>query len=444
MTADANAAGPEGSAGRRRLGFWAAWSMTVGVMIGSGIFTLPALLAPKGLLGFGGWLISGGGAICLAVTLARLAAKTQASGGPFVYVQEAFGDFAGFLMAWAYWCSYWAALPAIAIAFIGYFSVFVPGADQNAPLAIATGLALIWLLTLNAARGVRSAAFAQIAMTFLKIAPLLVVIALGAASGSRENFPPLNPEGSALFPLFAATSLVTMWAFSGLEAATLPAGAIRNAERVVPRALLAGVLTVTAIYLAATAAVMALVPMERLAVSASPFAEAARGLGPAAPYLVALGAMISTAGAINGSLIVCGEVALAAAERNLAPGIFARLSDGGAPATALVISAALGSILLILNYSRGFVAAFEFLILMSTIAFAFPLLASAFVELRQSVGRSLSGAGAAALAALYCCFIILGAGGESLFWGLVLTVAGAPVHFLVRGRRGGAGDAPIE
>lgn len=434
MTTDGAARADDGE-GRRKLGFWSAWSMTVGVMIGSGIFTLPALLAPKGLLGFGGWIISGGGAVCLALTLSRLAAKTRRSGGPFVYVEETFGEFAGFLMAWAYWCSYWAALPAIAIAFIGYLAVFVPGVDKNALQATLAGLAVIWLFTLNAMRGMKSAAFAQLAMAVLKIAPLLVVIALGAATGRAENLPPPNPEGAALFPLFAAASLLTMWAFIGLEAATLPAGAIRDAERVIPRAMLVGTLTVTALYLAATAAVMALVPAATLAVSTSPFAEAARGLGPVAPYLVAIGAMISTAGAINGSIIICGEIAMAAADRKLAPAAFARLGAGGSPAVALVVSAGLGSILLVLNYSRGFIGAFQFLVMMSTVTIAFPLLASAFAEIRRSFGRSIAGVAVAALASIYCAFVIFGAGAESLVWGVVLTLAGAPVYHLVRRTR---------
>lgn len=434
QTASAADARADPDAGRRTLGFWAAWSMTVGVMIGSGIFTLPAVLAPKGLLGFGGWIISAGGAICLALTLSRLAAQTRKSGGPFVYAHQTFGEFTGFLMAWAYWCSYWSALPAIAIAFIGYLAVFIPGIDRNSLQAILAGLIVIWVLTINATRGMKAAAFAQLVMTVFKIAPLLAVIALGAATGKAENLPPPNPEGTPLLPLFAATSLLTMWAFIGMEAATLPAGAVKDAERVIPRAVTIGTLTVTALYLAATAAVMALVPMETLRHSTSPFADAARGLGSVAPYAVAIGAMISTAGAINGSIIVCGEIALAAAMDGLAPKSFARLGPGGSPVFALVVSSILGSILLVLNYTRGFIGAFQFLVMMSTVTIIFPLLVSAAAEITRSLGKSVAGLVVAALASLYCLFVIFGAGAESLFWGVVLILAGVPVYFVIRRR----------
>src|SRR5262245_51535700 len=96
------------------LGFWSCWSLTVGVMIGSGIFLLPTTLAPFGLISFGGWLLTGAGAILIALTMARLAARTTRTGGLYAYVHDAFGDMFGFINAWGYWASYWTGVPAIA------------------------------------------------------------------------------------------------------------------------------------------------------------------------------------------------------------------------------------------------------------------------------------------------------------------------------------------
>ncbi|MBI1187842.1 MAG: amino acid permease, partial [Alphaproteobacteria bacterium] len=316
---------------RKRLGFWACWSLTVGVMIGSGVFTLPAVLAPYGLLSFAAWAITGLGAILIALTIARLAARTTRSGGPYVYARDAFGDLTGFLIAWGYWASYWIAIPAIALAFAGYLPVFIPALADNTIGQTLAALALIWALTFNAIAGVRAFALAQIAMTALKIAPLLVVIGLAAFAGAPSNLPAFNPSNAPVLPALAACMVLTMWAFSGLEAGCLPAGDVRDPARTIPRAVVIGTVTVTLIYLAATAAVMLLVPAERLANTTAPLAEAARALGPWGAAFIAAGALVSTAGALNGTIFIGGQMPMAVALDGLAPRALAQRNAGQAP-----------------------------------------------------------------------------------------------------------------
>ena len=130
------------------LGFWTCWSLTVGIMIGSGIFLLPALLAPYGLMSFAGWSLTAGGSICLALVIARLSSRTNRSGGVYIYAQDAFGNLPGFLVAWGYWVAYWIAIPAIAIAFVGYLGVFFPVLKTSIMGQALSALALIWGLTL--------------------------------------------------------------------------------------------------------------------------------------------------------------------------------------------------------------------------------------------------------------------------------------------------------
>ena len=113
------------------LGFWSCWSLVVGCMIGSGVFMLPTLLAPYGLLSFGGWIVAGTGSIALALVFGRLASRTTCNGGPYAYARQAFGDFTGFLMAWVYWLSFWIGIPVVAIAFVGYLGVFVPALNDK-------------------------------------------------------------------------------------------------------------------------------------------------------------------------------------------------------------------------------------------------------------------------------------------------------------------------
>jgi APA family basic amino acid/polyamine antiporter len=423
------------------LGFWACWSLTVGVMIGSGVFALPAVLAPYGLLSFGGWVLTGAGSILLALTIGRLASRTTLSGGPYIYAREAFGDLAGFLIGWGYWTSYWIAIPAVAIAFVGYLTVFFPSLSGD-PLGQAiAGLALIWALTLLAVRGVREAGIAQVAMTLLKLAPLLVVVALGAVVGRAENLPEFNPQGGPIVPALAASALLTLWAFSGLEAGCLPARDVKDPERTIPRAVVIGTVTVTLIYLAATAAVMLLVPAGQLAQSTSPFADAAGALGPWGPSLIAAGALVATAGALNGIIFIAGQLPMAVALDGLAPAAFARRNGGGSPQVSLIVSSLLGSILLLANYSRGLIGAFEFLALMATLATLAPLIVSAAAEIKHSWRDAKGWAAIALISGVYCVFAAIGSGWEVLAWGVLLFHAGLPVYLLMRGKAI-AGSAP--
>ncbi len=417
-----------------KLGFWTCWSLTVGIMIGSGIFLLPSVLAPYGLLSFGGWALTAAGSMCLALVLARLASRTHHTGGVYVYAREGFGDLTGFLIAWGYWASYWIAIPAITIAFVGYLTVFIPPLTDNPGWQAASALAVIWALTLINLRGVGAAGAMQLIMTILKIIPLLAIIALGAVVGDSANLPAVNPQDAPFVSVLAATALLTMWAFSGMEAGAIPAGDVKNAEKTVPRAIVIGTLVVAFIYIASSYAVMRLVPAEALAQSTAPFADAAQRFGPWGPKLIAAGALISTAGAINGTIFVAGQMPMAVAIDGLAPKVFAQRTKSGAPALAIIIASALGSVLLLMNYTRGLVGAFSFLAMMSTLAILLPLFVSAAAELKHSWKNARSWTVLALLALVYSGFAILGSGFSILFWGGLFMALGAPVYFLVRER----------
>ena len=91
------------SSSGKEIGFWRGWSIAVGCAIGSGVFMMPTLLAPYGMLGLAGWLTAGAGTLLVALSLSRLVKRVPKLGGPYAYVQAGLGDFAGFLIAWTYW-----------------------------------------------------------------------------------------------------------------------------------------------------------------------------------------------------------------------------------------------------------------------------------------------------------------------------------------------------
>lgn len=427
------------AAPKKALGFWGCWALTVGVMIGSGVFMLPTVLAPYGMLSFGGWVITAGGSITVALVLGRLAGRTTYSGGPYTFSRDAFGNLPGFLVAWGYWAAVWIGNPAIAIAFVGYLTIFIPALEGNALYQIFAALALMWGLTLLSIRGAREMSIFQLLMTILKLIPLLTIIAWGAMAGTPSNMPEFNPSGGALRPVLSTTVVLTLWAFAGLESGTIPAGDVRNAKTTIPRATVIGTITVAVVYITSTIAVMMLVPTEELVASTSPFADAARGLGTWGPLMVAAGAIVSTAGSLNGGIFLCGQMPMSVAIDGLAPKVFAKLNSHGSPQFSLIFGTTISSILLILNYSRGLVGAFVFLIMMSTLTILVPYLVCALAELKHSIKNARAWAVVALIAAVYSSFAIWGAsqdagGLEVIGWGLAWMAVGLPVYWLGKAR----------
>ena len=307
-------------------------SLVIGNMVGSGVFLLPASLAPFGGASLVAWLVTTVGSILLGLVFARLARRLPAAGGPYAYTDQAFGEFAGFLVGWGYWISSWSAVAAIAVAMTGYIGDLVPALTSTPGAAAGTAISAIIILTAVNIAGVRQAGWVQLATTILKVLPLVAVALFGLPRLMPANFVPFNPTDGSAYGAVQACIALTLWAFLGLEAGTVPAGDVRDPSRTIPRATVIGVLIAAVLYVASTVAVMGMVPREVLADSSAPFAEAARALwGSGAGRLVAIGAFISCFGALNGWILVASQVPMAIARRRLFPPFFARMSSRGTP-----------------------------------------------------------------------------------------------------------------
>ena len=429
----------------KSLGFWRTWALVVGTMIGSGVFLLPAVLAPYGSYSLIGWIVAATGTLLIALSLGALARRIPKIGGPYAYTRAAFGDLPGFLIAWGYWIAIWSASAAIAVAFSGYMSVFIP-ALEAVPVAGAVGaITVIWLFTGINVAGVRTAGIVQLATTLLKLLPLFAIAAAGLFMGDVTTIPATNPDDEPLPLLVAGVAMLTMWAYVGMEAATIPAEDVVAPERTIPRALVAGTLTATAVYILATIGVMALVPTTELATSSSPFADAASAVvGDWGAKIIGVGAIVSIVGALNSNILLGGQMPRAAALDGLFLARFERLNGNGAPAFALIVSACLSSALIVMNYTKGLVAAFQLLILLSTLTTLVPYAASAASDLllqwRDGALR-WQPVTVAVLALIFSIFAIIGSGMEVVGYGLILLAAGLPVYFWVT--RKGQRDDPV-
>lgn len=418
--------------GRSMMGFWQTWSMSVGVMIGSGIFLLPTVLAPYGGIGILGWLVTSCGTILLALVLGRLSQRHPRSGGPYVYAWVAFGEFWGFLIAWGYWLGIILAMAAISVAFVSYLGALVPGLSNNVILQAITAVLCIWVLTGINLRGISEAASIQLLMTILKILPLLVIVLLAIFVGSMEAMPPFNPTGKPVFEGIAAATLLTMWAFIGIEAAVIPAAEVVNPKHTIPRAVVLAAITVAILYIAVSIAVMTLVPSQQLANSQAPLVDAAVSLGPWGGVFIAIGTLVSTAGSLNGHVLLAGQMPMAVAMDKLAPKIFAMRNKGNAPSFSLILSSVLATCLVVMNFADGLVDAFVFLVSLSTLAILMPYMISALCELKQTRKYASIWTIIAVLAVIYTVFAGIGSGGVTLIWGAILYLVAVPLFFLMK------------
>ncbi len=418
-----------------------ATALVVGNMIGSGIYLLPSSLAALGPVSLLGWVISGAGALLVAFLFARLSRLVKGSGGPYLYPRAGFGEFVGFLSGWGYWVSVLLTNASIALVFAGYLLVFFPSWQGSSLAAASIALAAVWLLTLINANGVRTGGKVQLATTVLKIIPLLLIAVAGLFYFKPEHFAEFNLSGRSNLAALGSAVTLTLFAFLGIESATVPAGNVKQAERNVPLATIAGTIIVIVVYLLLSLAIMGLVPPQSLADSPSPLADAAfRIWGEAGRLTATLGALVSTFGALNGWILIQGQMPMAMARDKLFPHIFDRQSAKGVPLIGLLVSSVIVSVVVLGNQSRGLVEIFSLLILMSTflnlITYLFSSMAAVMILIREQPPGwrpwLMPTFRAGVPVFLFSLWAVYGSGMTIVFYGFLALMLGLP--FYVWGR----------
>jgi len=418
--------------GKGQLGLPMATALIVGNMIGAGIFLLPSQLASYGRTAFYGWLVTIAGVLCLALVLIALSRRIP--GGPFVYVERAFGPLVAFLIMWSYLVGIWTGLPAIAIPGVSYLSLIEPVLGRPL-IAPCFTVALIWVFVAINAQGARSGGMVQLVTSVLKVIPLIAVALVAAAAfggGDRAA-----QQSSAAFSggSLAGAATLALFAMLGFECATLSTDKIRHPERTVPLATIMGAVLTGFIYIAAYASVLFLLSGARTAASPAPFAEAiAPLLGHGASNAVALFAAISAFGCLNGWLLVGGEVTLTMARDGVLPAWFGKTTRIGTPVRAQVVAGAAATLLVLANYSKSMAGLFTFAALVTTVAelFLYAGIAAAAIVLARKLRSPVWLVPIALIALVFSLWAFYGAGSEPSLWGLALFASGLPVYWLMR------------
>ncbi|HEX2313076.1 MAG TPA: amino acid permease [Thermomonospora sp.] len=435
-----------GAAGREppggRLGLPQAVALVVGNIVGTGIFLLPASLAEIGTISIAVLVATTAGAVALALVFGRLGGRIPASGGPYAYARDGFGEFTGFLCAWSFWLTAWGGNAGIAFAWVGYVNYFLHW-DGSAGI-IVLGLVGLWIPAAINLSGVRNIGSFQLVTTVLKFVPLVFVGVVGLFYVQAGNFGPFNASGGSLWSAAWLAAGIILFIFSGMESVTIVAERVSDPVRNVGRASVYGVLACAALYLLATVAVFGTVPHERLAESTAPFADAINTMFGAGIWggLMAVCAIVSGIGALNGWTMLVAEMPMAAARDGMFPRAFARLTRRGAPVAGILVGTALASLMLVFASFQE--DAFTTILLFASFTTAVPYFFSAAAQLFWLVttgreverGRLARDVGVAAAATVFAFAIVYGSGEQAVMLGVLLLLAGVPVYIRVKAARG--------
>jgi len=361
-----------------------ATALVLGSVIGVGVFDMPGSLAEFGPISIVALALTTVGALCVALLFASLASRLPADGGPYAYARVAFGNGVGFATAWLYWITTWGGNAAIAVGWVLYVEKFVNTGHAKV-FTVLLVLAGIWGTALINLAGLRRMGQFQLWTSILKFFPLLLIAVAGLFFLDLDNFASWNTSGMSAVPAIGGAMALCLFAYIGVESASVGAARVRDPQRNIPRATMTGTLLASVAYLLSLVTVFGLVPSEQLRTTSAPFSAAAENLtGFAwAGEAVALVVVISGFGTLNGWTMLAAEMPRAAAQDGLFPARFDRLSRRGVPAFGVLTAAGLATVVVLVSYagSTGY-AVFNTLVLMVGIAAAVPYGLSALAQIR--------------------------------------------------------------
>lgn len=414
-------------------------ALVMGNMIGSGVFLLPADLAPLGWNAVLGWTATIAGTMCLALVFARLSRFFPGGCGAYTYAAEAFGPATGFIVAWSFWISCWVTNAVLAVAAVRNLAILYPALNGKGPAAALLAIGFLWVFTFINLFGVRKAGGVQVATLVLKLLLLFGAIAIAIwwlAAGdaplpSMENSAPVSLGGVGQAATF------TLFALLGFESALAAGDRIADPERNVPRATIIGMVATGVLYLIACTAVTMLLPSAIVTNSIAPFPTFfSHFIGPEAGAIAAVLAAIAALGALNGFVLLAGELPRDLARRGLLAPLFGAENRNGAPTWSLLLSAVLATLIVYANYDRGLAELFNFMMLVTTSTTIIFYLVGALAAIKfERGGRLPRSPGFVVLTVtgiVYVCWAFYGAGLEPTLYSLAMTLAGLPLFLLAR------------
>jgi APA family basic amino acid/polyamine antiporter len=436
---------------KQRFGITTATALVVGSIIGTGIFALPSSFAPYGTISLVALGLVTVGALALALVFGWLSKRVPGSGGPYLYARDAFGDFGGFLTAWSYWLTAWIGNAAIAVAWVGYVEVYI-NKDHSMWGSIAIALVGLWIPALINISGIRNLGGFQTATTILKFVPLLFVGTVGLFFMKSANFGPFNASGLSIFGAITAAAAIALFLYTGIEVASVAAGRVRDPNRNVARATMLGTGATAVVYFLCTLAVFGLVGQHALMGNTAPFTDAANAMfgGQWAGHVMAIVAIISGLGCLNGWTLICAEMPMAASRDRLFPRQFEKVSHKEIPVFGIVAATCAASVLAVFAYWH-FQDVFTDVVLLTVLTAVIPYLFSAIAHLYWLLvkGRAINvphlvrDAGVSVVALAFSFWALAGTGYQAVYFGIFAFFAGVPIYVWMKVQRNEYGESPV-
>lgn len=424
---------------KTEINLFTAICLVSGNMIGAGALMLPASLAKFGSLSLIGWFITSIGAICLAVVFSKLSNLFPKSGGPYSFAMHIFGKFSGFQMAWSYWIFTWISNVALVVSGLAYMSIFIPDLTTNKILSMSIGIISIILFTILNTFNLKTFSIIQNLITIFKLLPLFLFCIIGLINFNTDA---LNiPSQFSYHESITQTLAITLWAFIGLESATIPSDKIKNSKRTVGLATIIGVSTVAIIYILSNYALISIVPINQLESSPAPFVEATRIIfGETASYFMAFIGVFCIAGTLHGWTLILGQVPMSAASHKLFPQLFLKKNSNDIPALGIIIGGVLMCIFFLLSFCDSFSKQFDIIIDFSCFAILIPYIyaiSAAFIasfQMKESFKSNITFGLfiiSAVIAELYTLFAFIGLPSNIIVLGSISIFLSLPAYVFI-------------
>jgi len=419
----------------RKIGFWSVLALVIGSQVGAGAFLMPAVLAPYGHFGSIGLLIAVGAAICLAIMFATLCNSFPKTGGPHVYINQAFGSHVAFFIGWSYWLVSWVSTTIVVIMSVQYLSPFI--GDKSPTVYLMLEIILLGLITILNLRGTQAAGKVEFLLTVLKFVPMLILPAIALFYFKSSNFalaPVIAPLGTT--KILGQAVLLTLFSFLGVETGTTTAGAVQNPTKTIPRALIVGTACVALLYFLNVIGINGLIPAELLVQSKAPYIDVVAYIFQGNwHFVVAIIISLVCIGTANAWTLTSGQTILGLAEDKLMPKIFARRNTQQAPVWGILVSSIGMAIILIATAEKDLIKQLELFINCSVAVFMFVYLMCGLAALKIYLSGvekiNLFQWLAIVISIIFCIWVIACATpARDLFISSLFLVSGLPIYLL--------------
>lgn len=367
----------------RGIGRGSMVALFINSVIGAGIFGLPArvheLLGPYALLAYVACALL---VLLVVLCFAEVGSRFEDTGGPYLYARTAFGPFVGFQVGWLVWLTRVTAFAALCNLLIDYLARLWPAVASTGGRVAVASLATLAIAAINI-RGVRTAAIVANVFTIGKLVPLVLFVAVGLFFVDPAGY---VPAGTPSVADFSTAVLLLVFAFTGFETATVPAGEVRDPRRTLPFAILASMAVIVPLYLLIQ--VVSIGTLPELASSTTPLADAAgRFAGSLGAGVIVVGALVSISGTLNGLVLAAPRLLYAMAEQGQLPALFGRThARFRTPHVAILLTAAC---MLALTLSGSFLTAVALSTITRLLAYAATCVAVPVLR-RRAPGRGVA------------------------------------------------------